>query len=107
MQALETELLRLLAVAERDRAAFARRQALGGVEGEARRVRDLGGPNAVAVTLEADGTGAIFPVLYTRIEGEIRERAMLADPLLRYDGPDTRREILAIVREAIPEVPTD
>jgi hypothetical protein len=68
---------------------------------------DDGGPNAVAVTLEADGTGAIFPVLYTRIEGEIRERAMLADPLLRYDGPDTRREILAIVREAIPEVPTD
>jgi thioredoxin reductase len=64
---------------------------------------DDGGPNA----LEADGTGAIFPVLYTRIEGEIRERAMLADPLLRYDGPDTRREILAIVREAIPEVPTD
>ena len=59
------------------------------------------------MTLEADGTGAIFPVLYTRIRGEIRERAMVADPLLRYDGPDARREITAIVREAIPEVAAD
>ena len=68
---------------------------------------DAGGPNAVAVTLEADGTGAIFPVLYTRIGGDVRERAMVADPLLRYDGADARREILAIVREAVPDVPTE
>jgi len=68
---------------------------------------DVGGPNAVAVTLEADGTGAIFPVLYTRIDGDIRERAMVADPLLRYDGPDARAEIFAIVREAIPDLPSD
>jgi len=68
---------------------------------------DAGGPDAVAATLEADGTGAIFPVLYTRLRGEIRERAMQADPLLRYDGPDTRREILAIVRETIPGVTAD
>jgi thioredoxin reductase len=66
---------------------------------------DVDGPNAVAVTLEADGTGAIFPVLYTRIGGEIRERAMVADPLLRYDGPDALQEIRSIVREAIPDVP--
>jgi len=68
---------------------------------------DDGGPNAVGVTLEADGTGAIFPVLYTRIAGDIRERAMVADPLLRYDGPDARGAVLAIVREAIPDVPAD
>lgn len=68
---------------------------------------DVGGPDSVAVTLEADGTGAIYPVLYTRLRGEIRERAMQADPLLRYDGPDARREILAIVREAVPEIPAD
>jgi thioredoxin reductase len=68
---------------------------------------DVGGPDAVAVTLEADGTGAIYPVLYTRLRGEIRERAMQADPLLRYDGPDARREILAIVREAIPDLPAE
>ena len=68
---------------------------------------DAGGHDAVAVTLEADGTGAIYPVLYTRLRGEIRERAMQADPLLRYDGPDARREIRAIVREAFPDLPAE
>jgi thioredoxin reductase len=66
---------------------------------------DAAGPNAIAVTLEADGTGAIYPVLYTRIGGDIRERALAADPLLRYDGDATRREIAAVVAEAIPGVP--
>jgi thioredoxin reductase len=68
---------------------------------------DAGGPDAVAVTLEADGTGAIYPVLYTRMAGEIRERNLQPDPLLRYDGPDARREIWAIVREAIPDLPAE
>jgi thioredoxin reductase len=68
---------------------------------------DAGGSDAVAVTLEADGTGAIFPVLYTRIGGEIRERNIQPDPLLRYNGPETRREIWAIVREAIPDLPAE
>ena len=49
-------------------------------------VLDAGGPDALAVTLEADGTGAIYPVLYTRIGGEIAERTLDPDPLLRYDG---------------------
>ena len=31
--------------------------------------------------------------------------AMVADPLLRYDGPDALHEIRTIVREAIPDVP--
>jgi hypothetical protein len=64
---------------------------------------EAGGDDAVAVTLEADGTGAIYPVLYTRLRGEIRERTIQPDPLLRYDGPDARREVEAIVREVIPE----
>jgi thioredoxin reductase len=68
---------------------------------------DAGGPDAVAVTLEADGTGAIYPVLYTRMGGEIRERNLQPDPLLRYDGADARREIWAIVREAIPDLPAE
>jgi hypothetical protein len=65
---------------------------------------DDGGPDAIAVTLEADGTGAIFPVLYTRVGGEIQERNLAPDPLLRYDGPDVRQEIAAIVREVVPGI---
>lgn len=64
---------------------------------------DAGGDDAIAVTLEADGTGAIYPVLYTRVRGDIRERNLQPDPLLRYDGPDAQREIAAIVGEVMPE----
>jgi thioredoxin reductase len=65
---------------------------------------DAQGDDAVAVTLEADGSGRIYPVLYTRVRGEIRERNLEPDPLLRYDGPDAKREIAAVVGEVMPEV---
>jgi thioredoxin reductase len=63
---------------------------------------DAGGDDALGVTLEADGTGAIYPVLYTRLGGEIRERNLEPDPLLRYDGPEARREIARVVNELVP-----
>lgn len=56
-------------------------------------VLDAGGPDALATTLEADGTGAIYPVLYTRIKGKIVEQAIDPDPLMRYDTADARRLI--------------
>jgi thioredoxin reductase len=65
-------------------------------------VLDAGGPDALAVTLEADGSGAIYPVLYTRRRGAVSERVLEADALLRYDGPDARRAIAAVVRTVIP-----
>ena len=37
------------------------------------------------VTLEADGSGAIYPVLYTRLAGAVNEHPLQPDPLLRYD----------------------
>jgi thioredoxin reductase len=68
---------------------------------------DATGPDAVAVTLEADGTGAIYPVLYTRTGGDSHERMLQPDPLLRYDGPDARRAISQIVREVVPDAVAD
>jgi thioredoxin reductase len=68
---------------------------------------DATGPDAVAVTLEADGTGAIYPVLYTRKDGDDQERTLEADPLLRYDRPDTRTTIGQIVREVVPGIPPE
>jgi thioredoxin reductase len=67
-------------------------------------VLDVGGPDALAVTLEADGTGAIFPVLYTRIRGAIAERALEPHPMMRYDGPDARRAIADVVASVLPGV---
>ena len=56
-------------------------------------VLDTGGPDAIIASLESDGTGAIFPMLYSRLGGKVVERAIDPDPLLRYDTADTRLAI--------------
>jgi thioredoxin reductase len=61
-------------------------------------VLDAGGRDALAVTLEADGSGAIYPVLYTRIGGRIVEQAIEPDPLMRFDTADARRMIDDLAR---------
>ncbi len=60
-------------------------------------VLDTSGPDSLAITLEADGSGAIYPVLYTRIGGAMTEHVLDPDPLLRYDGAETRRAIAGAV----------
>ncbi len=60
-------------------------------------VLDAPGPDAIAITLEADGSGAIYPVLYTRVGGVMSEHAIDPDPLLRYDLTETRLAIRSIV----------
>jgi thioredoxin reductase len=54
---------------------------------------DTAGPDALAATLEADGTGAIYPVIYTRIGGKLVEQAIEPDPLMRFDTTDARHLI--------------
>jgi thioredoxin reductase len=61
-------------------------------------VLDVAGPDALAATLEADGSGAIYPVIYSRIGGRIVERAIDPDPLLRFDTTDTRLAIDDLAR---------
>jgi thioredoxin reductase len=61
---------------------------------------DDGTGDALAVTLEADGSGAIYPVLYLRRAGRVEERAIDADALLRFDTPAARAQVAAIVTEA-------
>ena len=58
---------------------------------------DAGGNDAVIVTLEADGSGAIYPVLYTRLAGAVNEHPLQPDPLLRYDTAETRAALGAVV----------
>jgi hypothetical protein len=66
---------------------------------------DAGGPDALVVTLEADGSGAIFPVLYTRVGGAVTEHALEPDPLLRYDTPATRAAVADLARSVVPGLP--
>jgi hypothetical protein len=59
-------------------------------------VLDAGGPDAIAATLEADGSGSIYPVIYTRIGGRVVEQAIEADPLMRFDTTDAHRTIATL-----------
>jgi thioredoxin reductase len=56
-------------------------------------VGDDGQRDAVALTLEADGSGAIYPVAYARRGRTIEEHAFEPDLLLRYDTPVVRRQL--------------
>ncbi|HEX7950195.1 MAG TPA: NAD(P)-binding domain-containing protein [Candidatus Limnocylindrales bacterium] len=62
-------------------------------------VLDVAGPDALIATLEADGSGAIFPVIYSRVGGQIVERAIEPDPLQRFDTADTRLAIDDLARK--------
>jgi hypothetical protein len=57
-----------------------------------------GDGDAIAVTLEADGSGAIYPVVYARRGGRLEEVTFDPDPLLRYDTPAVRARLTDLVR---------
>jgi len=60
---------------------------------------DDGTGDALAITLEADGSGAIYPVLYLRRGGAVEERLIEPDALLRFDTPATRQRVADILTE--------
>src|SRR5437016_2681665 len=49
---------------------------------------DAGGGDAVAATLESNGQGNPYPVVYVRKEGSVAEHAMAPDPLPDFTGGD-------------------
>ena len=57
---------------------------------------DSGGPDAVAMTVESDGT-LIFPVVYVRRDGKQEEHALDPDPLLDFEGLPYRRALGTIL----------
>jgi thioredoxin reductase len=59
---------------------------------------DGGGPDGLAVTLETDGSGDVYPVLYSRRDGRVEEHRIDAHPLLDYETPQARAAIRAIIR---------
>ena len=58
---------------------------------------DAVGPDAIATTLETDGTGAVYPVIYLRQAGAVSEHAIEAHPLLDYRTAAARRDLAAIL----------
>jgi thioredoxin reductase len=54
---------------------------------------DEGPADAVAITAEADGSGAIYPAVYVRRDGRLSEHLLTPNQLLDYRLPEYRREL--------------
>ena len=65
------------------------------------RFLDAGDGDAVAMTIESDGT-SIFPVVYVRRSGRQEEYALEPDPLNDFDGPTYRRALGQILDRVVP-----
>jgi thioredoxin reductase len=59
---------------------------------------DEGGPDAVAVTLETNASGQIYPALYVRQHGAVKEHLLDPHPLLDYRTADHRAAAESILR---------
>ena len=60
------------------------------------------GMDGLALTLEADGTGSIYPALFGRRGTTLSERMLDPDPLLRYDTAEVRRAVADLASTVIP-----
>ena len=54
---------------------------------------DDAGPDAVAMTLEANGRDDPYPAIYVRARGAVREKLLPPNPLLHFEGDDYRRQL--------------
>jgi thioredoxin reductase len=68
----------------------------------ARVLDDVGGADAIVMTLESDGTGAIYPVVYLRSGSEVTEHPLDAHPLRDFETPAHRAQLEGILRSAVP-----
>lgn len=68
---------------------------------------DGSGPDSIFLTVEADGTGLIYPVIYLRRNGRVEEFALEPDPLLAFDSPEYRRRTADVLSQLVPEVSAD
>ena len=61
-------------------------------------ILDASAADAIILTVEADGSGAIYPVVYVRRGGRIEEHALEPDVLLDYEREPYRRQLASILR---------
>ena len=62
-----------------------------------------GAPDAIAMTVEADGSGAIYPVAYLRLKGRVEEHALEPHPLLDFTTREHRAKLTEVLGRAIPQ----
>ena len=62
---------------------------------------DDSGPDAVAMTLEANGKDDPYPAVYVRAKGPVREKLLAPHPLLDFEGEAYRRELADTVHDVL------
>jgi len=62
---------------------------------------DAGGDDAVAATLESNGQGNPYPVVYVRKDGSVGEHALAPDPLLDFTGRDYHDELRGVLEPVL------
>jgi thioredoxin reductase len=62
---------------------------------------DAGGADAVAATLESNGQGNPYPVVYVRRDGSVAEHAMAPDPLLDFTSAAYRDELRTVLEPVL------
>ncbi len=58
--------------------------------------------DVAAITVEADGTGQIYPVVYIRRDGQLAEHALPAHPLLDFETADHRVALAKALGTLLP-----
>jgi thioredoxin reductase len=61
---------------------------------------DAPGPDALAVTVEVDTQGTIYPCVYVRRRGSVAERPLDPDLLHAFDAPRYERDLAALLQAA-------
>ncbi|HET7420348.1 MAG TPA: NAD(P)-binding domain-containing protein [Candidatus Dormibacteraeota bacterium] len=69
-----------------------------GIQPLAHYLDDERGPDAVAMTLEANGKDDPYPVVYLRKQGRVTEHRLAPDPMLEFDRDEYRRELVELAR---------
>ena len=62
---------------------------------------DSGGGDAVAATLESNGQGNPYPVIYVRAGGSVAEHGLAPDPLLEFTGRDYQAELRTLLEPVL------
>jgi hypothetical protein len=62
---------------------------------------DAEGPDAIAATIEANEKGENYPAFYVRRGGRVTEHLLEADQRMRYDTPERRAALAAILRDVV------
>ncbi|MEK6721467.1 MAG: NAD(P)-binding domain-containing protein [Chloroflexota bacterium] len=65
---------------------------------------DDGDGDSLILTVEADGAGAIYPVLYVRHDGRTEEHALDSHPLLDFRTTAHRRQLADMLKRVVPGV---